>query len=153
MGGVELRLERSLTFCLQAANPQEARRWLQDPTLALSQIKVFRDLELKGGVLSGFMAAPFAIVGEVRFPFRSRFRLEAEAGTLTPIAADEATSSDTSAELGGRARLEGDRVCFQAELLLRLNLPEGEKWGGRAFRKMAEAAFERTLSRTLHDLG
>lgn len=148
-----MRLERTLNFCLQASNPQEARRWLQDPTLALSKISVFRDLSLKDGVLSGSLVAPFAIVGEVRFPFRSYFNPDDDFAVLTPAELDSDGSGETLAQLGGRARLDGDRVCYQAELRLHLNWPEGEKWGGRAFRKMAEAAFERTLSRTLRELG
>jgi len=147
-----LRLERSLNFCLQAADSAEAQTWLQDPVAALSRIKVFRDLKLEGNVLSGYLAASFALIGEVRFPFRSRFSASPDSAELTPLEPAAGEKRETVAELGGRARLEGDRVCYQAELALELNLPEGEKWGGRAFRKMAEAAFERTLSRTLQEL-
>ena len=148
-----MRLERSLDFCLQAASASEARTWLQDPVMALSRIKVFRDLKLEGGVLSGYLAAPFALIGEVRFPFRSRFSAGPDSAELTPLEPAEGENRDTAAELGGRAWLEEDRVCYQASLLLEFTLPKGEKWGGRAFRKMAEAAFERTLSRTLQELG
>lgn len=126
--------------------------WLRDPVVALSRIRVFRDLKLESGVLSGYLTAPFALIGEVRFPFSSRFDAVADTAELLPIEPAANAERDTVAFLGGKARLQGDRVCYQAELTLELNLPEGQKWGGRAFRKMAEAAFERTLSHTLREL-
>ena len=146
-----MHLKRSLDFCLQAADSAEARMWLQDPVTALSRIKVFRNLKLDDGILSGHLAASFALIGEVRFPFRSRFSTAADSAELFPLGLPAEQNSETMAKLGGRAWLNGDRVCYQAELELELNMPEGEKWGGRAFRKMAEAAFERTISRTLQD--
>ncbi|WP_457630655.1 DUF3809 family protein [Oceanithermus sp.] len=145
-----MRLERRVKFCLQAADADEAGRLLAAPQLALARLRVFRDLELEDGVLSGALAAPFVLIGEVRFPFRSRFLLGERTAELTPLPLE--SEAESAAELAGTAELAGDRVCYQADVALQLSLPEGEKWGGRAFRKMAEAAFERTLARTLNEL-
>jgi len=146
-----MELARQVRFCLQAEDPASARRLLEKPEEALGRLRVFRDLTLQGDVLSGVLAAPFALMGELRFPFSSRFSLHNDVGKLTPL--PSANDAESAAELAGTARLEGDRVCYEADVLLRLSLPEGEKWGGRAFRKMAEAAFERILNRTLNELG
>ena len=145
-----MRLERRVQFCLQANDPVSARKLLATPDTALARLSVFKDLTLKDGVLEGVLAAPFVLIGEVRFPFRSRFTLRANEAELTPLPQRE--DNDTRAVLSGTARLNGDRVCYEASVALQLSLPEGEKWGGRAFRKMAEAAFERTLTRTLNEI-
>ena len=146
-----MRLERQISFCLEARDPTEASALLAAPERALARLAVFRDLKLMNGVLSGALAAPFVLIGEVRFPFRSRFELGGDMARLEPEPL--ANEGDAAAELSGSARTEGNRVCYQARVALELYLPEGEKWGGRAFRKMAEAAFERTLKRTLHEIG
>ena len=145
-----MRLERQISFCLRAEDPAEARSLLAAPERALARLAVFRDLKLMDGVLSGALAAPFALIGEVRFPFRSRFELDGDSARLEPEPL--ADRGDAVAELGGSARAKGDRVCYQAQVALELRLPEGDKWGGRAFRKMAEAAFEKTLKRTLGEI-
>jgi len=141
-----VELERDVAFCLDTPNPEEARELLTCPDRALARLAVFRDLELNGEELTGALVAPFALLGEVRFPFRSRFT---QSGETARLDACETGDGDLAAELAGRARLEGARVCYRARVRLRIRLPEGEKWGGRAFRKMAEAAFARTLERTL----
>ncbi len=145
-----MELEREVDFCLEAQTPEDARALLAHPERALARLGVFRDLELSGRELRGTLVAALALLGEVRFPFRARFEHAGEAATLHPLdAGDEALR----AELSGRAWLEGSRVCYRARVRLAAHLPEGEKWGGRAFKKMAEAAFVRTLERTLAGLG
>ncbi|WP_457637423.1 DUF3809 family protein [Oceanithermus sp.] len=145
-----MQLERKVRFCLQAGDPSSAHELLAAPEVALSRFHVFKDLALKDGVLEGVLAAPFVLIGEVRFPFRSRFSLHGSEAELTPL--PQQGDGETYAELAGVARASEDRVCYEARVVLQLNLPEGEKWGGRAFRKMAEAAFERTLTRTLNEI-
>lgn len=141
-----MELQRDVSFCLDAASPEEAQVLLAHPERALSRLEVFRDLDLNGAELSGALVAPFALLGEVRFPFRSRF---SHGGKEARLEAGEPASKELAAELAGSARVEGARVCYRARVRLHVRLPEGEKWGGRAFRKMAEAAFARTLERTL----
>jgi len=141
-----VELERNVSFCLDAADPEAARQLLARPDRALARLAVFQDLELNGEELTGALVAPFALLGEVRFPFRSRFT---QSGETARLDACETGDGDLTAELAGRARVEGARVCYRARVHLRIRLPEGDKWGGRAFRKMAEAAFARTLERTL----
>ncbi|HGY09753.1 MAG TPA: DUF3809 domain-containing protein [Oceanithermus profundus] len=141
-----MELEREIAFCLEAASPEEARELLAQPDRALARLEAFEDLKLQGDVLQGALAATVALLGKVRFPFRSRFA-PGEAGARLEALAPEA--GELSARLSGRSWLEGSRVCYDARVRLCARLPEGEKWGGRAFRKMAEAAFARALERTL----
>ncbi|WP_456412892.1 DUF3809 family protein [Oceanithermus profundus] len=144
-----MELERDVAFCLAAADPAAAQALLERPQEALGRLAVFRDLELSGDELRGALVAPFALLGEVRFPFRARFTTRGETASLEPL---DPGADDLAAELSGRARREGSQVCYRARVRLRVRLPEGEKWGGRAFKKMAEAAFARTLERTLADV-
>jgi len=147
-----MRLEREIEFRLQTRSEEEAQRLLASPLEALGRLQVFRDLSLEGNELSGALVAPFAILGEVRFPFRARFRSAGSDAWLEPLPPDD-PASDLWAELEGQARRERADVAYRARIALHIHLPEGEKWGGKAFRKLAEAAFTRTLTRTLDLLG
>jgi hypothetical protein len=144
-----VEIERDVTFCLETGSPEAARRLLARPDEALRRIPVFRNLRLEGDELQGQLTAAFALLGEVHFPFRSRFTLAGAEAGLEDL---DPGPHELRARLNGRARLEAHRVCYRARVHLEVRLPEGEKWGGRVFKKMAEAAFERTLERTLAGL-
>jgi len=144
-----VELERNVDFCLNAEAPETARELLVRPDKALQRLPVFRDLHLEGDILEGCLTTTIALLGEVSFPFRARFCFSGETAELHPL---ESAGGDLHAELAGKARVEGERVCYRASVRLRAHLPEGEKWGGRAFKKMAEAAFARVLERTLTNL-
>jgi len=144
-----VRLKRSVHFCLSAGSEAAALELMGQPHHALAKLPVFRELKLENRVLSGFLAAPFALLGEVRFPFSSRFEVAGETARLEPL---PATDEELRAELSGKATVQGKEVCYQALIRLDIDLPQGEKWGGKAFRKMAEAAFERVLDATLKQI-
>ena len=141
-----MELEREIAFCLEAASPEEAGRLLARPDRALARLGVFEGLDLRDGVLQGALAATLVILGRVRFPFRSRFEPGETEARLEALAPE---GEELGARLSGRSWLDGARVCYRARVRLCAHLPEGEKWGGRAFKKMAEATFARTLERTL----
>ena len=56
------------------------------------------------------------------------------------------------AELEGEGWAVEDGICYKLRLRIHAEIPQGEKWGGKALRRMAEAAFERTVSRALEGL-
>ncbi len=115
----------------------------------------FGRLERWGTQLSGELRAEIPLLGEIKFPFRSRIVQEEEG--LARLMAWPQMPADSEpqfwAELSGLGQIVAGGIQYTLNLRIHARLPEGEKWGGKALRRMAEAAFERTVSRTLEQLG
>lgn len=111
----------------------------------------FEQLTLSADRLEGTLIAEAPLLGEIQMPFQSRLirpgedRARLEAMPLEPPPA-------FWAELSGEGEARGGKLHYQLNLRIHVHLPEGEKWGGKALRKMAEAAFQRQISKTLQML-
>jgi hypothetical protein len=120
----------------------------------------FRDLRREGEHLVGELVAYTPLMGDLRFPFRSRLHSQAEgrASLVALIPGDSRAAQPSSeppafwAELSGEGVVVGEALAYTITVRLHAQLPEGEKWGGKALRRMAEAAFQRTISRALETL-
>lgn len=115
----------------------------------------FRDLRREGEYLMGELVTYTPLIGDLRFPFRSRLQAEAEgrASLVALFPGDEGGELPAFwAELSGEGTAVEDALAYTITVRLHAQLPEGEKWGGKALRRMAEAAFQRTISRALETL-
>ncbi|MCL4455578.1 MAG: DUF3809 domain-containing protein [Deinococcus sp.] len=141
----------------ELTRPGKAQDLLR-PDKIFAGIPVFDQLGLERGLLAGTLVAQAPLFGQVRFPFESRLaqvgagddgpglKVQLSAQALDPV-------PSFWAELSGHGSVTEESLLYQVHLKLHVDLPEGEKWGGRALRRMAEASFERTLARTLLNLG
>jgi len=133
------------SFQLQLPQPPEH---LLQPERVFAH-EPFGELKRKGMELGGNLHADIPLLGEIQFPFHSRIHLEGrvrlEALPLVPAPA-------FWAELSGSAEVIPGGIHYQLHLRIHASLPEGEKWGGKALKRMAELAFERVVSRTLESL-
>ncbi|MDX2003697.1 MAG: DUF3809 family protein [Meiothermus sp.] len=142
-----MTLEKS--FQLHLPEPPEH---LLTPEKVFAGKPPFGALERDGLELSGELAAEVPLLGEIRFPFKSLIRPEGddrarlEAVILEP-------NPPFWAELSGAGRLEGGGIGYELSLRVHAELPQGEKWGGQALRRMAQVAFERSVERVLAQLG
>jgi hypothetical protein len=128
--------------------PGQAQDLLR-PDLLFGHYPPFAELELREGILQGALVTVVPLLGEVRFPFRSRLVPQGHSAHL------EALRLDPEPELWAELEGEGwvaEELNYWIQLRLHAQLPAGEKWGGKALRKMAESAFERTLQRWLASL-
>ncbi len=138
-----MRLERPFAFTL-AAPEDQAKALLLAPERVFRDLPGLKDLRREGAFLLGRLCGEAFLFGEVCFPFKSRLT-PGERVRLTPIPLTE----DFWAELEGTGEAGEGRLSYRGRLVLHARLPEGEKWGGRALRRMVEAALERTLKRAL----
>jgi len=144
-----MELEHRFSFAL-SASPNEAPKLLLTPERVFSALPGIKGLKREGSRLSGELCGEAPFFGEVCFPFESL--LEQEGPTrarLTPLPLAE---KRFWAELAGLGALKEGELHYDVRLVLHAELPEGEKWGGRAFRRMVEAALSRHLSRALSAL-
>ncbi len=129
-------------------SPREAKARLFAPEAVFAPVSVLKDLRRDGEVVEGRLSASVALFGEVGFPFRSRLRADGEAAVLEALPLEE----PFWAELSGRGEARERHLHYRVRLRVHADLPDGEKWGGRAFKRLAEATFQRTLERALAQL-
>lgn len=110
----------------------------------------FEAMSREGLRLRGALTADVPLLGQLRFPFESELILGDGLAQLEPVL--PSPIPDYWAEIAGEGRVEGDKLHYRITVRLHAEVPPGDKWGGRALRRMAEAAFERTLSRALSQL-
>ncbi|AEB12344.1 DUF3809 domain-containing protein [Marinithermus hydrothermalis] len=142
-------LEREIELNVPFNGPlQEAKARLLAPEVVFAPVSVLKDLRREGTVVEGRLSTSIALFGEVSFPFRSQLRAEGEAAVLEALPLE----APFWAELSGRGEARGSHLHYRVRLRVHAEIPEGEKWGGRAFRRLAEATFQRTLERVLAQL-
>lgn len=111
----------------------------------------FGELERQEDLLWGYLLADIPLLGEIQFPFQSRISSTGSvAARLQALPLEPAPPF--WAELGGTGSVTEGGIGYELELRIHADLPEGEKWGGKALRRMAEVAFERVVGRTLEQL-
>ncbi len=140
-------LEHRFAFRL-AAPPDKARDLLFAPERVFSPLPGLEGLQREGDRFRGRLCGEAPIFGKICFPFESRL-FGREKAELDPIPLEK---EPFWAELGGVGEAEGSELYYRIRLVLHAHLPAGEKWGGRALRRMVEAALARNLARVLASL-
>lgn len=131
--------------------------WLPEPPEHLLQPeRVFADkppfgqLIRRDGTLEGYLVAEAPLFGEIHLPFHSRIHPQGMAALLEALPLPDPPAF--WAELEGRGEVVEDGLAYRLTLRIHATLPQGEKWGGRALGRLAEAAFERNVERVLQQL-
>ncbi len=142
-----MRLEHRFAFAI-AAPRTELKNLLFAPERVFAALPGLEDLARDGTLFRGRLCGEAPLFGRVCFPFQSQLRGQ-ERAELVP----EPLPGETFwAELGGTGEAADDELRYRIRLVLHAELPMGEKWGGRAFRRMVEAALQRNLTRVLSAL-
>lgn len=94
-----------------------------------------------------------ALFGERALSFQSYVRPKAKGATLEALPFDEPKLG--WAEVSGDATVhplpQGSRIRYHFDITIHLDLPEADKWGGRALSKMIHFTAQRTLERIVND--
>ena len=138
-------LEKS--FKLLRAEPPEH---LLQPERVFAGEPPFGRLVRTGNLLEGHLVAEAPFLGEIHFPFQSRIYPQGTTARLEALPL--ANPPAFWAELEGHGEVVKGGLAYQLTLRIHATLPQGEKWGGRALARLAEAAFERHLEQVLRRL-
>jgi hypothetical protein len=129
-----------------------AAAFLRDVKKSLSRVHFIRNLRVDGDVVRADLRVEVPFIGEQLLDFESHLVLREDGADLLPTTREGRAWAEVSGV--GRARPEGSAasISYHLRVVVHLELPAGEKWGGRAFIRMAEATASRTLERVTEDL-
>lgn len=137
---MELSYPFSFTVAV-AADERQAREFVRDVPRSLRYAEVLKELRLAGGepqVISASLPVSAALFGQHVLPFASALHHTDAGARLEPLPVT--TTGPGTAEIGGtasvRAATGGSEVDYEFVIKVRLDLPEGGKWGERALLKM-----------------
>lgn len=129
-----------------------ATDFVQDVALSLSYAGFLDDVEVSGAT-SGTVAAAIpvnaALLGQRRLPFLSFFETTPRGAILRgqPLPDQQPGYAVVSGEARVSALPTGSLVEYRFVITVLLDLPEPNKWGGRALLKMIEYTADRMLER------
>lgn len=144
------------TFDLTLA-PAEAVAFVRDVPRSLARAEFIRDMEVfTVGELRHVRAVlpvNAAFFGQQELTFESVLSPTVRGAELSPLPLSEPRLG--WAEVAGRAEVQplpsGSRVLYDFDITIHLNLPEPEKWGGRALLKMIHFTAQRVLENIAAD--
>lgn len=138
---VESRQEVNLITRLPS---EQALTFTQQPTKFLRRLDFLQEVSSAAGQVSGVLAVPFPLLGEVTLPFLSMLEPLPEGAALRPqpLATERAWL-----EIAGTARQESEALRYNFLFRAHLSTPNAEEWGTRAFEKMVLASAQRCVAR------
>jgi hypothetical protein len=91
-------------------------------------------------------------LGVQRLDFASRLEHHPEGADLIALP----RTGKAWAEVAGQGRVReeaGAQIFYALQIVVHLELPVGDKWGGRAFEKMVQATAKSAVERLTHEFG
>ena len=148
-----MRLSHDIHFAFDLAlSSAAAIHFVQDVRKSLKHADFIEDLQVESGrseVVTATIPVNAALFGQRTLPFRSEL-------TRTPRGAmlrgcELPAAQPGWAEVAGEAEvtpgLSGSLVAYRFAIAIHLDLPEPERWGGRALTKMIEYTAATVLGR------
>jgi hypothetical protein len=126
----------------------EARAFLLDVPRSLGRVTFIKNLRLEGDTVRADLAVDVPFLGQQLLDFESRLEPHAHGARLVPQPRD----GRAWAMVGGDGVVTpsgatGSTIHYALEISVYVALPSSEKWGGKAFEKMAQATAEKAIER------
>jgi carbon monoxide dehydrogenase subunit G len=143
---VKLEVEREFVLDFPGT-PEQAVVFVQDVPLSLAKVPFIQHLRLEGSDVFADLRIDAPIIGEQHLDFHSRLEPTSDGAKLIALE----RSGKAWAEVAGRAQVTPDGVNssirYQLRIVVHLELPVADRWGGKAFEKMAHATAQRSIER------
>lgn len=134
-------------------SPQKAVAFVQDVGRSLGKATFLNDLQVMQQGLCHRVCASIpinaALFGQRQLAFESLLTPTLQGATLValPVREYETGWAEVSGKAAVAAREQGSRVSYHFDIAIHLDLPEPEKWGGKALLKMVHFTAQRVLER------
>lgn len=151
-----MTLTHDIAFTFELAlEPQLATAFVRDVATSLRRADFLEALEVRPqpgrpeAVVAASLPVNAALFGQQRLPFESVLTPTPTGARLSglPLAAARPGWAQVSGEADVAPVAGGSRVRYRFEIAIHLDLPEPEKWGGRALLSMIEFTASKVLER------
>jgi carbon monoxide dehydrogenase subunit G len=143
---MKLEVEREFVLVYPGSSAQ-AIAFVQNVPVSLAHVSFVRNLRLEGSDIFANVRIDAPIIGEQLLDFQSRLEMTEDGARLVAL---ERTGK-AWAEVAGQAHVTPDgtasSIRYQLRIVIHLELPVTDRWGGRAFEKMAHATAQRSIER------
>jgi hypothetical protein len=141
---IEVQREFSI---LHPGSREDAVMFLRDVRQSLGRVGFIRNLRLEGAEVYADLAVDVPFLGQQLLDFHSRLEERPDGANLVGLEG----AGKAWAMVGGEGRVMpddgGSRIVYALRVAVFVALPTSEKWGGKAFEKMAQATAEKAVER------
>ena len=143
---MQINVQRQFTI-VHPSTVLEAVTYVHDVEKSLSHVSFIKNLRLEGQLVTADLAVDVPFLGQQLLDFKSRLEPHPDGASLIGLE----KSGRAWAMVGGQARVSsappGSSIEYALEITVFIALPSSEKWGGKAFEKMAQATAEKAIER------
>ena len=143
---MQISVQRQFTI-FHPSSVLEAIAYVRDVEKSLSRVSFIQNLRCEGGTLTADLAVDVPFLGQQLLDFTSRLEPHPNGANLIGLE----KSGKAWAMVGGQARVfsdpQGSSIEYALSITVFVALPSSEKWGGKAFEKMAQATAEKAIER------
>ena len=141
-------LEVDRTFNIPFPGSSDAGiAFIRDVKKSLENVSFIRNLRVEGDDVFAHLRIEVPFLGERLLDFRSTLSPQPDGANLISHQLEGKFWAEVNGEGTVTATGETSSIQYHLKALVHLELPVAEKWGGRAFAKMAEATAQRTIER------
>ncbi|NJK43328.1 MAG: DUF3809 family protein [Pleurocapsa sp. SU_196_0] len=126
---------------------EDAIAFLRDVTRTLSRVNFIRHLRLERVDVYADLVVDVPFLGEQHLDFHSVLEETPLGAKLNGLEGDGRAWAQVSGDGRAEATADGSRISYDLHVLVFVSLPSSEKWGGKAFEKMAQATAEKAIER------
>jgi carbon monoxide dehydrogenase subunit G len=143
---VKLEVEREF-YINHPGSADQGVAFVQDVQRSLQHVAFIKNLRLDGSDVLADLSVDVPVLGEQRLDFHSRLEACSDGANLIPLP----RSGKAWAEVGGEGRVtpngSSSSLTYRLRIVVHVELPTAERWGGRAFEKMVQATAQRAIER------
>jgi carbon monoxide dehydrogenase subunit G len=148
---MKLEVEREFVLAYPGSSAQ-AIAFVQNVPVSLAHVSFIQNLRLEGSSIFADLRIDAPIIGEQHLDFHSRLETTDDGARLIALH----RTGKAWAEVAGQAHVTADTgqasgatssIRYQLLIVIHLELPVTDRWGGRAFEKMAHATAQRSVER------
>lgn len=149
-----VKIETAKNFILEyPSSLSEAILYLCDVQKSLSHVQFIKGLRLEQNHVYADLVVEVPVLGTQRLDFHSVLEPHSTGANLIA----QPLQGRAWAEVSGQGRVvqinERVEIHYALQIIVHLELPSADKWGGRAFEKMAQATAKTAIERMTRDFG
>ena len=143
---MQINVQRQFTI-LHPGSVLEAIEYVRGIEKSLSHVSFIKNLRLEGQLVTADLAVDVPFLGQQLLDFQSRVEPHPDGANLIGLEKSGRAWAMVSGQANVSPAPHGSSIDYMLEISVFIALPSSEKWGGKAFEKMAQATAEKAIER------